>query len=176
MGSFVVEVVVGALVLGGLLLAGSLLLGRMTGLRSRDRTVAHDGTRANALHIQSEEYGVHGYPDRINETAFLRRKYAVERKPLVQSDSLYEGHELQAGAYILAMRETYGWRAANWALVVYSGAQFTVRMTGRLRRRVLRARDMAREIDQGVDPGRTHEHPGRCRGCSFQQGCTVRLR
>lgn len=165
----------GGFALATLLLFSAWALSRATGIRSSHTTLGSDTTKADALHVASRRHRIHGTPDRVMRTPILRRPYAVERKPRVQSNRLYESHELQAGAYILAMRGTYGRWAAPYADVVYRDSRHRVRLTPKLRMRVLRARDLVRRIEAGEVADRNHDHAARCRGCKFRDVCEVAL-
>jgi CRISPR/Cas system-associated exonuclease Cas4 (RecB family) len=99
----------------------------------------------------------------------------IEVKPSRRSRRLYESDAVQLGAYLVALRATYGERAARHGEVRYASASFRVELTGALEARV-------REVIAAVRAGRSasvvhrsHEVPARCANCPVRERCDERL-
>lgn len=86
----------------------------------------------------------------------------------------HESHVLQMGAYCLLVEEAMGERPPA-GIIQYPDARFEIAYTEDLRDRVLGVLLKMRVAEFAGGVHRTHENPGKCRGCSRREGCPERL-
>jgi CRISPR-associated exonuclease Cas4 len=95
---------------------------------------------------------------------------AVEVKSGRAPDQPYPAHVLQLAAYCLLVEEQEG-RAPPYGIVKYDDRSFEVDYTPALRAELLTTLDAMRHDLHARDVDRSHEEPGRCRGCGYHEWC-----
>ena len=86
-----------------------------------------------------------------------------------------EAQLAQLFAYCLLLEEHYQ-STVREGIIEYSDRAFTVPFDDQRRKWVL---DLIAEVKEAkrvhVEPGRSHQHAGRCRACGFRDGCSEAL-
>jgi CRISPR/Cas system-associated exonuclease Cas4 (RecB family) len=164
--------------------AGLLLLWwyrRRTGFRPTlgrgGEVVASDTGAAPSVLLRDPALGLRGRPDYLlaEGVGGARRLVPLEVKPRRRSQRLYDSDAVQLGAYLIALRATYGHQAARSGYVRYAGATFRVDLTDVLERRVGHAVAAIRAGRRAAMVRRSHNSPARCRGCPMRQHCDEAL-
>lgn len=156
-------------------------LERGTGFRigpdAGGRLVASDTGAISALFIRDPRAGVCGKPDYLFEETVGGRALLVplELKPRRQSRRVYEGDELQLAAYLLALRATFGERAAPFGYVRYAASTFRVELSPSLEARVLAIGNAIRAERNASVVHRSHASPQRCARCAVRGVCDESL-
>src|SRR3982751_3077405 len=166
---------------GAVALAVLWWLRRSTGFQTPSRdgpaVVASDTGAAPGVLLRDPLLGLRGRPDYIVAEPAPGGDVLVpiEVKPSRRSRRLYESDAVQLGAYLVALRATYGERAARHGEVRYASGSFRVELTAALEARV-------REIVTAVRAGRTasvvhrsHDVPARCANCPVRERCEEQL-
>jgi CRISPR-associated exonuclease Cas4 len=86
----------------------------------------------------------------------------------------YEAHLLQLAAYCLLVEEQEG-QAPPYGILKYPERAFEIDYTDALRDELLDTLDAIRTDQRARQVGRSHEEPGRCRGCGYSDRCDQRL-
>ena len=139
--------------------------------------VASDTGAAPGVLLRDPALGLRGRPDYLIEerTANGTVLVPIEVKPTRRSTRLYESDAVQLGAYLLALRATYGERAARYGEVRYAGRSFRVELTPALERRVGAIVASVRAGRSAAVVHRSHEVPARCASCPVRESCDERL-
>jgi CRISPR-associated exonuclease Cas4 len=120
----------------------------------------------------SNRYRLTGQPDYLVSTR--RGVVPVEVKSSAAPPQPYLAHVLQLAAYCLLVEEQDG-RAPPYGILKYRDQAFEVDYTPTLRSELVSALDDIRRDLQARDVHRSHDEPGRCRGCGYRQQCEQRL-
>jgi CRISPR-associated exonuclease Cas4 len=120
----------------------------------------------------SRRYRLTGRPDYL---VHLRQGLVpVEVKSGTATSQPYASHLLQLAAYCLLLEEQEG-QAPPFGILKYQDRTFEVDYTPSLRAELLRVLQDIRGDLGSCPPGRSHEEPARCRGCSYRSRCDERL-
>jgi CRISPR-associated exonuclease Cas4 len=98
----------------------------------------------------------------------------VEVKGGTAPEQPYPAHVLQLAAYCLLVEEQEG-RLPPYGILKYDDRAFEVDYTPALRAQLLAALDALRRDLSARDVERSHDDPGRCRGCGYRDRCDQRL-
>jgi CRISPR/Cas system-associated exonuclease Cas4 (RecB family) len=139
--------------------------------------VASDTGVVPALALREPALGLRGRPDYVLAEGGGKdgRLVPFELKPTRRSRRLYESDAVQIGVYLLALRATYGERAARFGYVRYATGTFRVDLTEELERRV---REIAAAIRAGRRAAvvrRSHAVAARCARCAVRDYCDEAL-
>ena len=147
------------------------------GIDAGGRLIASDTGAIPALFIRDPRAGVCGKPDYLLEETIGGRALLVplELKPRRQSRHLYEGDALQLAAYLLALRATFGDRAAPFGYVRYASSTFQVELSPSLEARVLTIANAIRAGRSASVVHRSHASPQRCARCAVRDVCDESL-
>jgi CRISPR-associated exonuclease Cas4 len=116
----------------------------------------------------SNRYRLTGRPDYLVQSG--QGVIPVEVKSGQAPDQPYAAHVLQLAAYCLLVEEQEG-RAPSHGILKYRDGAFEVDYTPALRTELLDTLDAIRADLRARDVGRSHEEPGRCRGCGYGEKC-----
>jgi CRISPR-associated exonuclease Cas4 len=169
-----------AMVLGGLgiwLLIRARMAREETGLPAGRVTYKDSGAWDRCERpLFSHRHRLTGRPDYL-----VRRREGVipvEVKSGASPQQPYPAHVLQLAAYCLLVEEQEG-QAPPYGIVKYRDQAFEIDYTPALRGELLNTLGaMRRDLqarDAGHSVGRSHEEPGRCRGCGYRDHCDQRL-
>ena len=141
------------------------------------RIVASDTGVAPPQTLHDPANGLRGRPDYLLEQQFGHavRIVPLELKPERHSPRLYESDAVQLGVYLLAVRATYGVRAAPFGYVRYARADFRVELTPSLEQRVLQIATAIRADRKARAVHRSHAIRARCAGCPMRRRCDESL-
>ena len=120
----------------------------------------------------ARRYGLVGKPDYLMDAG--RYLIPVEVKPGRRAAEPYPSDLMQLAAYCLLVEETSGARPP-YGLLRYAETTFKVRFDDRLRSDLLAVLDEMQTADAAVASHRSHQQPGRCRGCGFVRHCNQAL-
>jgi CRISPR-associated exonuclease Cas4 len=98
----------------------------------------------------------------------------VEVKSGRTPESPYDSHIYQLAAYCLLVAREYGERPP-YGIIHYQNRTFSVEFTQELEHALLDLLTEMRQDDQRRNVPRSHETPGRCRGCGFAYICDQAL-
>jgi CRISPR-associated exonuclease Cas4 len=98
----------------------------------------------------------------------------VEVKSGAAPSQPYPAHVLQLAAYCLLVEEQEA-RMPPYGIVKYDDLAFEVDYTPDLRAGLLKTLAAMRGDLHARDVGRSHDDPGRCRGCGYREQCDQRL-
>jgi CRISPR-associated exonuclease Cas4 len=112
-----------------------------------------------------------GRPDYLIEQA--RSVIPVEVKSGRAPASPWPGQVLQLAAYCRLVHASTG-RRPPYGVLKYSDRAFAVDYSDSLETNLRNVVDEMHHA-QGMEMERSHESPGRCRGCGYRQGCDQRL-
>ena len=98
----------------------------------------------------------------------------VEVKGGAAPEQPYPAHVLQLAAYCLLVEEQEG-RVPQYGILKYDDRAFEVDYTPALRAQLLAALDALRRDLSARDVERSHDDPGRCRGCGYRDRCEQSL-
>lgn len=165
-----------ALVLGGLgfwLLARAGAALRQTGLPLGRVTYVDTGAWDRCERpLFSRQHRLTGRPDYLVQSK--QGVIPVEVKSGAAPEQPYQAHLLQLAAYCLLVEEQEG-RAPPHGILKYDDRAFEVDYSPALRAELL---DILTDIRQDLharDVHRSHDEPGRCRGCGYRDRCEQRL-
>lgn len=182
--ALLIGVAVVAAAAGLLCLVALRWLRRTTGLpRSPSgamaEVIASDTGAAASVLLRDPALGLRGRPDYLLEERDANgdaRLVPVEVKPSRRSARLYESDALQLGAYLLALRATYGAeRAAAHGYVRYAERTFRVELTAALEGRVRAIVAAVRAGRAATIVHRSHDVAARCVRCPVRDRCDERL-
>ena len=120
----------------------------------------------------SRRHRLTGRPDYLvrSQTGMI----PVEVKSGASPQQPYRAHVLQLAAYCLLVEEQEG-RAPAYGILKYRDRTFEIDYTPALRADLLGTLDAMRQALHTRDAARSHEEPGRCRGCGYRDRCDRRL-
>jgi CRISPR-associated exonuclease Cas4 len=98
----------------------------------------------------------------------------VEVKSGAAPEQPYQAHLLQLAAYCLLVEEQEG-RAPPYGILKYDDRAFEVDYSPALRAELLDILAGIRGDLRARDVHRSHDEPGRCRGCGYRDRCEQRL-
>lgn len=98
----------------------------------------------------------------------------VEVKSGRTPDSPYDSHIYQLAAYCLLVEREFGKRPP-YGIIHYQNRSFAVDYTKDLEYALLDLLTEMRQDDRRQNVHRSHDHPGRCRGCGFAYFCDEEL-
>lgn len=101
----------------------------------------------------------------------------VEVKSSRPPEAPYDSHIYQLAAYCLLVAREHGVRPP-YGIIHYTGGggrSFAVDYTPALENALLDLLTEMRRADQQATVDRSHDQPGRCRGCGYQTLCEQRL-
>lgn len=161
------------LVLALLLCGLALRLRRATGIPwTRIRSSDTSGWRRPDQPLLSRRYGVVGQPDYVLETR--HGLVPVEVKPQRRARTPYPSDLLQLAAYCLLIEDTTS-TAPGYGLLRYADQTFRLPYTDQVRTDLLDLLAEMRADQFADDVPRSHDEPGRCRGCGVAYACDDRL-
>lgn len=122
--------------------------------------------------LRSAKYDLTGRPDYIVRRGghFIPVEVKTGRTPTTP----HESHLMQLGVYCLLVEEKYGARPPTCVLQ-YPERSFEVAFTDEFRDKVLETTLKMRLAEMTGNVHRTHNQPGKCRGCSRRDACPERL-
>lgn len=122
--------------------------------------------------LRSARYELSGRPDYIvrRQGAYIPVEVKTGRTPAQPHDS----HLMQLGVYCLLVEEKYGKRPPSGVLQ-YPERSFDVPFTDDYRDKVLETTLRMRLAEMTGTVHRTHDQPGKCRGCSRKDACPERI-
>ena len=118
------------------------------------------------------EISLTGRPDYLVEQG--NQIIPVEVKSSQAPSHPYESHVYQLAAYCRLVQVTYGKRPA-YGLIHYPERTFAVDYTPGLETALLQLLTDMRRCSTEGQISRSHESPGRCRGCGYRSICDQRL-
>lgn len=169
------------LLLSGLLLAGlglwlfvrSSMARRTAGLPAGRVTYVDTGAWDRCERpLFSREHCLTGRPDYLVRSR--QGVVPVEVKSGATPHQPHAGHVLQLAAYCLLVEEQEG-RSPPYGILKYSDRAFEIDYTPGLRALLLDTLDDLRQDLRASEVGRSHDEPGRCRGCGYRGRCDRRL-
>jgi CRISPR-associated exonuclease Cas4 len=98
----------------------------------------------------------------------------VEVKSGRTPENPYDSHIFQLAAYCLLVEREFGKRPP-YGIIHYQNRSFAVDYTPELERALLDLLTEMRQDDSRRNVHRSHEAPGRCRGCGFEYICDQAL-
>jgi CRISPR-associated exonuclease Cas4 len=122
--------------------------------------------------LVDRQHGVVGKPDYLVRTR--AGIIPVEVKSGIHPATPYASHVLQLAAYCLLVETTSG-RAPRWGYLHYKNATVRIPYTRALRAQLLDIVESLHEDRIAQDVDRSHNDPGRCRGCGFRYACSQHL-
>ena len=120
----------------------------------------------------SHRHRLTGRPDYLVRTG--QSLIPVEVKSRTAPAQPYRSHVLQLAAYCLLVEEQEG-RTPPYGILKYRDRAFEIDYTPALRRELLTTLDRIRRDRYARRVDRSHDDPGRCRGCGYRQRCNQRL-
>lgn len=124
----------------------------------------------------SRRYGLVGRPDylvTVTEKVDGRKQQIiipVEVKSRARPPEPYDSHILQLATYCLLVEDHYKQRPP-YGYIRYANATIKIPYTDRLRNQVLFAAEAIRRARTAPNVDRSHNQPGRCRGCGYRNAC-----
>lgn len=122
--------------------------------------------------LRSPRYELTGRPDYIVKRG--DHHVPVEVKTGRTPSTPHESHLMQLGVYCILVEEQYGKRPPSGVLQ-YPERSFDVPFTNEFRDTVLQTALRMRLAEMTGEVHRTHNQPGKCRGCSRRDACPERL-
>lgn len=98
----------------------------------------------------------------------------VEVKSGRTPESPYDSHIFQLAAYCLLVEREYGKRPP-YGIIHYQNRSFSVDYTEELERALLDLLTEMRQDEGRRNVNRSHQAPGRCRGCGYAYNCDQAL-
>jgi CRISPR-associated exonuclease Cas4 len=161
-----------AVVLGGVglwLLVRAGAARRETGLPAGRVTYVDTGAWARCERpLFSNRHRLTGRPDYLVQGR--EGVVPVEVKSGPAPEQPYPAHLLQLAAYCLLVEEQEG-RAPPYGILKYRDRAFEVDYTAALRAELLDTLETIRHDLRAREVGRSHDEPGRCRGCGYREEC-----
>jgi CRISPR-associated exonuclease Cas4 len=165
-----------ALVLGGLgicLLARAGAVHRQTGLPVGRVTYVDTGAWDRCERpLFSSRHRLTGRPDYLVQSR--QGVIPVEVKSGAAPGQPYQAHLLQLAAYCLLVEEQEG-RPPPYGILKYDDRAFEVDYGPALRTELLDVLAGIRRDLRAGEVRRSHDEPGRCRGCGYRDRCEQRL-
>ncbi len=165
-----------ALILGGLgfwLLARAGAVYRQTGLPVGRVTYVDTGAWDRCERpLFSSQHRLTGRPDYLVQSR--QGVIPVEVKSGAAPEQPYQAHLLQLAAYCLLVEEQEG-RAPPYGILKYDDRAFEVDYGSALRAELLDVLAGIRQDLRAREVHRSHDEPGRCRGCGYRDRCEQRL-
>lgn len=165
-----------------LLVLGSLAWSRGSTLRAqaglpRGRLIYSDTHSTNRWQplpepLYSAAHRLAGKPDYLVETK--KGIIPVEVKSSPAPESPYLGHILQVAAYCLLVEETHG-QTPPHGWLKYADALFEIDFTRELRQELLQTMAAMRAAYTDQNVSRSHQQPGKCAACAFNNICEEAL-
>jgi CRISPR-associated exonuclease Cas4 len=160
-------------VLGLWLLRWSAMARRESGLPVGRITYVDTGALERCERpLFSDRYRLTGRPDYLVQSS--RGTIPVEVKSGTAPNQPYDAHILQLAAYCLLVEEQEGTTPPHGVLK-YDDRAFEVDYTPGMRAHLLETLGAMRAGLQSWMVDRSHEDPGRCRGCGYRDRCEERL-
>ena len=122
--------------------------------------------------LRSARYDLTGRPDYIVKRG--AEYVPVEVKTGRTPDKPHESHLMQLGVYCILVEEQYGRRPPS-GILQYPERSFDVPFTNEFRDQVLQATLRMRLAEMTGTVHRTHNQPGKCKGCSRRDACSEKL-
>ena len=123
--------------------------------------------------LYSERLGLTGKPDYLVRERGEFAPVEVKAMP-APPNGPYDSHIYQLAAYCLLVAAHYRHRPRR-GLIRYADRTYHVEFTSDLERRTLALLDTMRADGEADEVHRSHDAPGRCRGCGFQEVCEEAL-
>lgn len=120
----------------------------------------------------SQRYRLTGRPDYVVRTR--QGVIPVEVKSGGTPERPYKAHILQLAAYCLLVEEQEG-KAPPHGILKYPEQAFEIDYTDALRAELIDTLEAIRTDQRARQVERSHEEPGRCRGCGYRDRCDQRL-
>ena len=167
---------IGAILFIGLAFGALLLSARLRRLHGlpEEKVIYSDtgGTRVEAEPLFSPRYNLTGKPDYVLATR--RGLVPVEVKPERTDEEPRESHLLQVLAYCLLIEENEG-KPPPYGLLRYRSDTFRVDYNSETRAYLLAVLEEIGTAREQKEVHRSHEQPGRCRGCAYNALCDESL-
>jgi CRISPR-associated exonuclease Cas4 len=124
--------------------------------------------------IISARYGISGRPDRIVKT--VSGIVPVELKSgKAPRTGPHKAQLAQLAVYCLLIEDQFQTTVVE-GIIEFSDSSITVPFNSQMRAWILSLIDEVQEAkQQGARPRRSHNQPGRCRGCGFRESCREAL-
>lgn len=116
--------------------------------------------------------GLTGKPDYLVQQG--NHLIPVEVKSSQVSAAPYDAHIFQLAAYCMLVESVYGKRPPH-GILHYPNRTFAVDYTAELEAALLDILDEMRVLERRKGVARSHDEPGRCRGCGYRQICDEKL-
>ncbi|HWQ84955.1 MAG TPA: CRISPR-associated protein Cas4 [Anaerolineales bacterium] len=118
--------------------------------------------------LYDPHHGLTGKPDYLVQQGNLL--IPIEVKSSRVSAAPYDAHIFQLAAYCMLVESVYGKRPPH-GILHYPNRTFAIDYTSELESALLDILEEMRTRDRQKDVLRSHEDPGRCRGCGYRQSC-----
>ena len=161
------------LLAAGVLWLLSVRLRRLHGL-PQGRVIYADtgGRELRPKRLYSERFDLSGKPDYL--VATRQGLVPVEVKPERTDTEPRESHLLQVLAYCLLIEEAEG-KAPPYGLLRYRTETFKVDYNSDTRAYLIGVIEEMRRTREQDEVHRSHQQPGRCRGCAYREVCEESL-
>jgi len=130
------------------------------------------GWRALEQPLFDPDMGLAGRPDYLVEQG--QQIIPIEVKSSQAPTRPYDSHIYQLAAYCRLVQVIYGKRPA-YGIIHYPQRTFAVDYTPNLEAALLQLLTAIRRCSTQENVPRSHESPGRCRGCGYRSICDQRL-
>ncbi len=119
--------------------------------------------------MSSSRLGLSGKPDKV----MIKGDEAVvwEYKSSDAPEEPYMSHKLQVACYAMLIEEKKGLSVKEGIVKYSDGEAFEVRITDRLKKKVLKKLSRMRKLKSGATPRRNHDNPGKCSACVYREVC-----
>jgi CRISPR-associated exonuclease Cas4 len=118
--------------------------------------------------------GISGRPDRIVKTSSGIVPVELKSGKAPRSGP-YKAHLAQLAVYCLLIEDQLQTTVTE-GVIEYADRSITVPFNSQMRAWILSLIDEVQEAkQQGARPRRSHNQPGRCRGCGFRESCREAL-
>jgi len=119
--------------------------------------------------LYSSQLGLSGKPDKV----MMKGDKAVvwEYKSSDAPKEPYMSHKLQVACYAMLIEEEKGISVKEGIVKYSDGEAFEIRITERLKKKVLRKLDRMRNLKRGATPRKNHNSQGKCTACIYRDIC-----
>lgn len=123
--------------------------------------------------LYDSDLGLTGKPDYLVEKD--GKMIPVEVKTGKVNDAPYDSHIYQLAAYCLLVQRVLGKRPP-YGILHYSNKTYQIEYTQELESSVIDLVLEMRDCINKTEPDRSHQSPGRCRGCGYRSTCSQVLK
>jgi CRISPR-associated exonuclease Cas4 len=118
--------------------------------------------------LYDRQHGLAGRPDYLVRQG--EQIIPVEVKSGQVSGAPYDGHIFQLAAYCCLVESVYGVRPP-YGILHYPNRTYAIDYTPALEASLIELLEEMREMDRRKELDRSHDSPGRCRGCGYRSVC-----